>query len=275
MKKVQICFEYLCNILKLKIYFFIGIVILFFILINSELCYSISNDWMHAVPTPDNWVDMGVNRNVSLASDGTNLYYASGSPRGAGPYLCKIPSGSSSSEDWTSLHRFPNLTSSEMDGGPDGIFYWKGYIYGSACVGSTWRSIIRYNISEDDWEISNGAEGANAATVIDDADNVFGFWKGYYMLEKVTNWWNMTEEWQGILGENAATHAVASTRDLDKLYFVRQSRYASRAYIYQIPADGTAIPGDIERLTTVPFGVGLGCAIEYVSADISSSGDDE
>ena len=287
MKKYYFCFDYLSSILKFNTRIFVGITIMFVVLINSKCGYTIPLNSWHAVPTLSSWSNPYINRNVSLVSDGTNLYYTSGGPRSylsKGPYFYSIPGGSVFGEEWTTLNRMPELIIGDNDGGPDGLGYSEGYIYGSSCTESILRNIIRYDIAGNIWNVSGisgdnssgqpaSAGGANAASVVDDIGNIFGFWKGDNKIEKVTNWWNMTEEWQSGI-DVGATHSVDSTRDGNWLYFLRQ-RDGAMAAIYRIPADGTATSADINLFITASFNVGLGCAIEHVSSDISHSGDDE
>ena len=226
------------------------------------------------------------NRNANIVSDGTYIYYTPGNPEIAGAYFYRIQGGNADSTTWANLTALLGNAGGVQDGGPDGLWYDDGNIYGwetASGIGDVWRDGVVYSISGDSWSGYAGgnnapgnpqsAGGANAAAVIDDGGNLYGFWKGWNQVENCTNIPNMVEEWQ--IGLDAGvSHCVDSTRDDNYIYIVAHQNAGGDASLYRFTADGTATtPGS--SWTNAPWNVGLGCGITYLPGSASESGQPE
>ena len=225
------------------------------------------------------------NRNANVVSDGTYIYYTPGNPE-SGPNFYRILGGNSDSTTWANLTALLGNAGGVQDGGPDGLWYDGGNIYGwetANGIGDGWRDGVVYSISGDSWTGYPGgnnapgnpqsAGGANAAPVIDDSGNLYGFWKGWNQVENCTNIPNMVDEWQ--IGLDAGTsHSVDSTRDDSYIYIVAHKNAGGNASLYRFTADGSAsTPGS--EWKQAPWNIGLGCAITYLPGAVSESGQPE
>ncbi len=219
---------------------------------------------------------------TSLGSDGSNLYCST--CLSLAPFYRLPPTGTGAT-DWVGLADYPLKYNDE--GGTtntstgDGFWCHEGYLYQfiDAYTDSypNMRTTLRYGIADNAWE--HGAcvvqLGADAAPVVDDAGNIYGYWKGSGNIEQVTNFAAAAEGFQA--GTGNACHAVDSTRGANYIYFLKSKSYDDDyGQIYRIRADGAASShSDVHEFVRTPWQVGVGCAIDLVPAAISVTGHDE
>lgn len=214
-------------------------------------------------------------RSASLGSDNSHLYFTRCADITS--HFYRISAGSTAIGDWETLSDMPIMQDPNVSG--DGIGYFDGHLYMFADVaGDAYREIVRYNISGDSWETSNTATdnlGSDTSCVLDDNGYVYGGWRGWNPIEKVTDWQNLTEAWQQSV-EGGARHPWDSTRDSNYIYFVTFHENQN-ADVYRLTATGTGASASQAGTAwkQAPWNVGMGCAIEYVPAHMTSSGNEE
>ncbi|MCX7002260.1 MAG: hypothetical protein NTV22_03185 [bacterium] len=218
---------------------------------------------------------------TSLGSDGTNLYYSTCTTMAP---LYTLPPGGTNAGDWLKIADYPTSytdagTTDENSIG-DGFWYFNGALY--SCIRAytepypVMRTTLRYNIGPGTWEtgalVSN--LGATAAAVVDNAGNVYYFWKGSSNFEQVTNFYSAGRGFQ--VGVGVTSHAVDTTRGSQYLYLLKsQSQAGNYGSIYRLPANGSAVGSSVLLYVNTPWQVGMGCAIEFVPAAYGVSGHDE
>ncbi|GEM_PF-2379350 len=218
---------------------------------------------------------------TSLGTDGTNLYYSTCTTMAP---LYTLPPGGTNASDWTKISDYPTSytdegTTDETTMG-DGFGYFNGALYG--CIRAytaaypVMRTTLRYNLGPGTWEhgalVSN--LGATAGAVVDNAGNIYYFWKASSNFEQVTNFYAAARGFQ--TGVGVASVAVDTTRGPQYIYLLKsESRDGNYGRVYRVPANGSATASSVQQYLDTPWQVGAGCAIEFVPAALGVSGHDE
>lgn len=208
-------------------------------------------------------------RNTSMGTDGTNIFVCQCVPSAP---MYRFPWNGTDSNQWVAGAAFPASMNAYNETG-NGFGYRGGYIYTFAQPYSGWRSVVRYNIAGDAWEVGNDTvdNGANTSCILDDVGNIYGGWRGWDKIEKQSPFPNMTRLWRQHPLPAQTTHSWSSTRGGTNIYFLKAMGTLVNGRIYSIPADGTA-DGTFTTVTETPWPIGLGCAITYVPAAFSRYG---
>lgn len=212
---------------------------------------------------------------TTLGSDDTYLYFTRAAEATSRFYRISVATYSVAA--WQEMTQLPLLISPQYTG--DGIAYHDGYLYMFAdTAGDAFREIIRYSIAGNAWEVSNESisHGSDTACIVDHSGNVYGGWRGWNQITKVTNWETLATAWQ-VAAQGGARHPWSSTRGPDYLYFLTYRSSSEPGDVYRLTATGAGAT-QAEAQTAwrqVPWRVGMGCAIEFVPSSISSTGNDE
>ncbi|MCX7004927.1 MAG: hypothetical protein NTV22_16860 [bacterium] len=208
--------------------------------------------------------------NTSLGSDGTRLYFSKCTT--AAP-LYAFPKDALDSNAWVALAAYPTL-SGDSDSGAKGFGYYSNYLYAFGRLSGTARGVMRYDIAGDAWATGTGygSDGVNTACIVDDAGNVYGGWRGWDKVQKISDWKTFTVAWDQLLG-GGAQHGWSTTKDATTMYMLKQWD-SGPAQIWSAPADGSASTFTFALSTPWPM-IGTGCAIEHVPAGIARSGHNE
>jgi len=137
------------------------------------------------------------------------------------------------------------------------------------------RDLLGYNISADAWEVVTNrydTGGADAACTFVSSNSIYGFWTGWTPMQR----WAWDKNSLGVLQQatvgGAALHPIDGVRVGSRGVFVMfQSGLGSAKLL-------THSAGTLDNQTvayTLPWNVGMGCAIEHVPAAFALSGMDE
>jgi len=136
------------------------------------------------------------------------------------------------------------------------------------------RDLLGYNIRNDIWEIvTNNYDtgGTDAGCTYVDQDSIYGFWTGWTPMQR----WDWNKNGQGIVQQQtvgaAALHPVDGTKVGDFCAFIVFKQNQTSGRLISIPKGGLTVT----EVMDLPFNLGMGCAIEYVPAMYTLSGNDE
>lgn len=236
-------------------------------------------------------------RSASLAGTDTRLYFtrywANALPGAYCPFYA-IPLGATGSLQWSTLAPAPKFVQDPPSWFSTNIMNtWAGnglspgdvngqpflFIFGSIPKGGTGedigRDLLGYNITADTWEIVTNrydTGGADAACTFVSSNSIYGFWTGWTPMQR----WAWDKNSLGVLQQttvgSSALHPVDGVRVGNLAVFVIfQSGLASAKLLSHSAGtlDNQTIP------VTLPWNVGMGCAIEHVPASLSLSGQEE
>ncbi|MCX7005143.1 MAG: hypothetical protein NTV22_17955 [bacterium] len=236
--------------------------------LNTQGAYASLKSWVGAeLP-----VSATRDRHVALGSEGTNLYFTMGNTLNAGFY--RLPKGSSSASDWSSLSALPIPGTVNNDSGVGDMAYYNGYLWTLARSNDPAgaRCVYRYSIGANTWG-KGGAmagDGPNTACAPVSDTRIYGGWMGWYRVKNITDWLAGATSDIGDLNGSAA-HPWDSCMTTTDVYFIKQdANTASNPAIFaRISKSGTPV---ITPLAGPPFNAGAGCAIEYLPGRLCMDG---
>ncbi|MCX7847238.1 MAG: PQQ-binding-like beta-propeller repeat protein [bacterium] len=236
-------------------------------------------------------------RCASLAGTTARLYFtrywADTLPGTFCPFYA-IPISATSATHWSTLAPVPKFVQEPPSWfTTNSMKFWAGngmsygdvagqpflFIFGSIAKGGTGedigRDLLGYNITLDAWDIVTNrydSGGADAACTFVATNSIYGYWTGWTPMQR----WAWDKNSLGVLQQatvgSSALHPVDGTRVGNLgVFVIFQSGLPSAKLI-------THSAGTLDNQTvpvTLPWNVGMGCAIEYVPASLSLSGQHE
>ncbi|MCX7004598.1 MAG: PQQ-binding-like beta-propeller repeat protein [bacterium] len=153
------------------------------------------------------------------------------------------------------------------------------FMFGSIAKGGTGedigRDLLGYSIDSNQWQIVTNrydSGGTDAACTFVASNSIYGFWTGWTPMQR----WTWDKNSLGIVQQttvgSAALHPIAGTRVGNLgVFVVFQSGLASA----RLMANTAGTIDNVTLSTTLPWNVGMGCAIQRVPAASTLSGLDE
>ena len=265
------------------------------ILVSMLLCLKVLANTVSLVPLPVDEAGKARTRCASLCGQGNSLYFTrywanvlpgttclfysitGGDTIGNWTYLEPIPKYVQEPPTWFSTNI---MTDWAGDGLSAGVLGGEPYLFmfGSVPKGGTGEDINRdlfgYNITAGTWHVVTNrydTGGTDGACTFVATDSIYGYWKGWTPMQR----WVWDKNGNGIVQQQtvgaAALHPIDGTAVGDFALYAIFSPNQPQGRLVSIMKGGLTVV----NLPNLPFNLGMGCAIEYVPAAYTLSGNDE
>jgi hypothetical protein len=204
------------------------------------------------------------NRHSALGGDGTNLYFTRGYDS-AVPFS-RIAKGMTSG--WVNLAPLP--IPEAIYGVVGSLSFFDGGLWtlGTHDAGANVRCVYRYDIPTDSWNrgvpfVSD--DGPDTALVVIATNRMYAGWSGWDRIKHITDWQAGFSTEAGTLSGGAA-NCWDSCVGSDFVYFIKHHGVATNSGILGLV--NKAGSPTVSEILAMPFNVGWGDAIEYLSGQL-------